>query len=67
VKTARLTVNLEQREYASLLALAKQEDVSIAWLIRRAIIEFLALQLETEMQPELPLARRATLTPRMQR
>jgi hypothetical protein len=41
-KTARLTVNLEPREYDDLCALAREQDVPLAWLIRRAVSAFLA-------------------------
>lgn len=66
-KTARITVNLEPSEYASLLAVAHKEDVPLAWLIRRAVTELLASQTVAELQPELPLARRPALTPRVER
>jgi len=66
-KTARLTVNLEPREYAMLLALARTEDVPLAWLIRRAITELIAAHAPDQMQPELPIVGRPTLTPRLRR
>jgi hypothetical protein len=42
-KTARLTVNLEPREYDALRTLAREQDVPIAWLIRRSVKAFLTL------------------------
>ena len=36
-KPARLTVNLDRPTYASLLEVAKREDVSVSWVVRRAI------------------------------
>ena len=40
-KTARLTVNLEPREYETLRALAREQDVPLSWLIRRMVSAFL--------------------------
>ena len=37
----RVTVNLEDREYAELVALSERHRVSLAWLGRRAIVELL--------------------------
>ena len=37
----RVTINLEDREYAELSALSDKHRVSLAWLGRQAIIEFL--------------------------
>lgn len=36
-KTARLTVSLDADDYANVVALARDQDVSVAWLVRRAI------------------------------
>jgi len=66
-KTARLTVNLEPQEYAALQSFAHREDVAVAWLIRRAVTEFLASHPEAQVQAELPLERRPSLTPRIAR
>ena len=64
-KTARLTVNLEPREYASLLALARREDVPLAWLIRRAVNVFLSSQPTDEpLKGPLSVAQ-PSLTPRV--
>ena len=41
-KPARVTVNLDRPTYASLVEVAKREDVSVSWLVRRAIEAFLA-------------------------
>lgn len=38
-KTARLTVSLDERTYADLTEIARSQDVSIAWLARRALHE----------------------------
>ena len=37
----RVTINLEDREYAELSALSDKHRVSLAWLGRRAIVELL--------------------------
>jgi len=50
----RVTVSLDPDEYAEFGKLAKKTDVSISWLIRRAMSEFLK-RYGTSGQPELPL------------
>lgn len=55
-KTARLTVSLDEQAHATLSVLAKQQDVSVAWMMRRAVSEFIERQ-EPLAQPELPLRR----------
>ena len=56
--THRVTINLEDREYAELSALSERHRVSLAWLGRRAIIELLerseseGLQLPLDLPPE---------------
>jgi len=37
----RITVSLPEREHAALTALAHKYDVSLSWLTRKAVIEFL--------------------------
>lgn len=49
----RVTVNLEDREYAELSALSDKHRVSLAWLGRQAIIEFLERYEKQDLQ--LPL------------
>ena len=49
----RVTVNLEDREYAELAALSDKHRVSLAWLGRQAIIEFLERRESEDLQ--LPL------------
>ena len=51
--THRVTINLEDREYAELAALSERHRVSLAWLGRRAIIELLE-RIESE-DLQLPL------------
>ena len=54
----RVTVNLEDREYRELSTLSDRHSISLAWLGRRAIIEFLErceeenLQLPLNLSPE---------------
>ncbi len=38
----RITVSLPEREHAELAALARKYDVSLSWLMRKAVTEFLA-------------------------
>lgn len=55
-KTARLSVSLEARDYAVLAEIARKEDVSVAWVVRRAVSEFIRSHQEEAAEPELPLA-----------
>ena len=48
-----MTVNLEDREYAELSALSDRHRVSLAWLVRQAVIEFLERRDNEDLQ--LPL------------
>lgn len=40
-KSTRLTVSLEQQDHDALAELAVARDVSLSWLIRRAVRQFL--------------------------
>lgn len=40
-KSTRLTVSLEEQDYETLAALAVARDVSLSWLIRQAVKQFL--------------------------
>ena len=51
----RVTVNLEAPEYRLLSALADKHRISLAWLGRRAIIEFLERNEQEELQLPLKL------------
>jgi predicted transcriptional regulator len=55
-KTARLTVNLDHQVYGALLAIAEREDAPIAWVLRRAVMDFISRQ-DAAAQPALPLVR----------
>ena len=52
-KPARLTVNLDRRTYVSLVELAKREDVSVSWVVRRAIERLLARDRANPVAPVL--------------
>lgn len=52
----RVTVNLEDREYQELSALSDKHRVSLAWLGREAIIEFLERTDKEELQLPLNLS-----------
>jgi hypothetical protein len=51
-KTTRLTVSLDDDDYAALTAIAEGSDVSLSWVIRQAIHRFVH---EHGVHPELPL------------
>ena len=51
-----MTINLEDREYAELSALSDKHRVSLAWLGRQAIIEFLERRREGGLQLPLNLS-----------
>ena len=53
--THRVTINLEDREYAELSALSERHRVSLAWLGRRAIIELLERSASEGLQLPLDL------------
>jgi hypothetical protein len=59
-KEARLSVSLDGREYAALCELARQRDVSAAWLARQAIHALLEQEQDKARNPELPLIRRVS-------
>lgn len=40
---ARLTVTLDEQDYSAVCSLAAQNDVSAAWVIRRAVQQYLHL------------------------
>lgn len=54
----RLTVNLEKSEYLELQELAKENNVSMAWLGRQAITRLLEQYKQEEFQFPLDLNRR---------
>ena len=50
----RISITLPVREYRELLALAEEHHISLAWLGRQAVVEFLERYKDRELQ--LPLA-----------
>lgn len=57
-KEARISVSFDGGDYAALQALARRDDVSVAWMVRRAVHDLIARERETADNPELPLVRR---------
>lgn len=53
-KNSRLTVSLDDKDYEILQSLAHKEDVSVAWLVRKAIQDMLVRH-AVGIQSELPL------------
>lgn len=56
-KTARVTINLDERAYATLAGIAGSEDVPVGQVARRAVMDYLARQEPSLKQPALPLIR----------
>ena len=52
-KDERITVSLAGADYASLSALAERYDVSLSWIVRKAVSEYLEHHANGELQ--LPL------------
>ena len=55
IKTARLTVNLDDRAYSALRVVAGREDMPISQVARRAIVDFLTREEPSFGQPDLSL------------
>lgn len=49
----RLSVGFDELTYGVLSALAHQNDTTVAWVVRRAVAEF--IERRGQDQPELPL------------
>ncbi len=52
----RLSVNLDPADHAELTRLAAQHDLSLAWMVRKAVSEFVARNADQD-QPVLPMHR----------
>ncbi|MGK9231952.1 ribbon-helix-helix protein, CopG family [Inquilinus limosus] len=65
-QAVRLSVTLDERDHATIQRLAADLDLSTAWLVRRAISEFVARH-GAELEPELPLRRSGTSADRQVR
>jgi predicted transcriptional regulator len=54
----RIAVNLDDQEFAALAEMARKHDVSLAWLGRQALLEFVNRYGNEQLQ--LPLRREAS-------
>ena len=54
----RIAVNLDDSEFAEMAAMAQKNDVSLSWLGRQALLEFLAHYRNSQMNLPLRLAAR---------
>lgn len=52
----RFSVALDDREYAALATVAERHRISMAWLVRQAVTDFLERYRNEEVQLPLPLA-----------
>ena len=57
-KEARLSVSLDEGDYAILCILARRRDVSVAWMVRQAVAGLIEQERQQDENPELPLIRR---------
>jgi predicted DNA-binding ribbon-helix-helix protein len=55
-KTARLSISLNQADYDSLQRVAEDNDVSVAWIVRKAIERFLHSNPQPELFPSYEVA-----------
>jgi hypothetical protein len=53
----RLSVSLEEKDHAAISRLAADMNISTAWIVRRAVAEFVE-RYQSGTQSELPLVRR---------
>ena len=67
IKTARVTVNLEDRAYSLLQTIADHEDAPVAQIARRAIMDYLSREEMKLTQPVLPLIRSSVVQNREKR
>lgn len=58
-KGHRITVSLSESDHAALSALAERHDVSLSWLTRKAVTDFLERYENEELQLPLGLGRAA--------
>ena len=54
----RVTVSVDERDYEQLSSLAENHRVSLAWLVRYAVSDFLARYREDQLELPLELTRR---------
>ena len=53
----RISISLPERQYAALCALAEEHQISLAWLGRQAVAEFLERYQDRDLQLPLTLPR----------
>jgi len=53
-KIVRTSVSLDERMFSEVALLASQNDVSVAWLVRKAVAELLDRRRQ-DLEPRLPL------------
>ncbi|WP_167401337.1 ribbon-helix-helix domain-containing protein [Paraburkholderia eburnea] len=53
-KIVRTSVSLDEQMFSEVFQLAAQNDVSVAWLVRKAVAELLERH-RGELEPQLPL------------
>ena len=54
----RISINLPDNEYAELSALAEKHNISMAWIGRKALLDFLERHRENPLQLPLTFAER---------
>jgi hypothetical protein len=59
----RLCVSVDTRTYTELCTISRNQGVSVAWIVRRAVQEMVSRR-GTENAPELPLQRSTAQGPR---
>ena len=59
----RIAANLTDAEFGELAAMSQQYDVSLAWLSRKAILEFIDRYRSEQLQLPLRLEARRTAQP----
>jgi predicted DNA-binding ribbon-helix-helix protein len=52
IKPARLSVSLNRGDYDALNRVAEENDVSLAWLVRKAVEKFVNSDLQRELFPD---------------
>ena len=53
-KIVRTSVSLDEQMFSEVSRLAAQNDISVAWLVRKAVAELLERRRD-ELEPQLPL------------
>lgn len=58
----RLSVSFDQQTHGVLSAIAHDNDTTIAWVVRRAVADFVTRHHQAAAEPELPLQRPARVS-----